>query len=236
MTHILNVLRLSLAACTLGVAPLAAAQDADVLGNWDVTVTTAQGPASAPLVLKKDGDKIVGTFATPQGDQPVEATVKEKTVTIWFSVRTPNGPVNTTMTGTVENDTIKGTLDFGGRPGGEWSAKRAAPAAASTAAKPSIDVTGTWTFQVETAAGSGSPTMTFKQEGEKLSGQYSGQLGEAPLTGTVKGNAIEFTFDVSVEGNALRVVYKGTVEKDTMKGALNLGGLAEGTFSARKKS
>ena len=74
------------------------AQDADILGNWDVTVTTGTGPeTSAPLVLKKEGEQIVGTFSSPQGDQGVEASVKEKAVTIWFSVRTQNGPINITM-------------------------------------------------------------------------------------------------------------------------------------------
>lgn len=98
------------------------------------------------------------------------------------------------------------------------------------------DVTGTWSFQVETGAGSGTPTMTFKQEGEKLSGRYTGQLGEAPLAGTVKGTAVEFSFDVTVEGNQIHIVYSGTVEKDTMKGTVNLGGFGEGTFTAKKKS
>ena len=58
-----------------------------------------------------------------------------------------------------------------------------------------VNVTGTWLFDVQTPAGSGTPTMTFKQEGEKLTGQYSGQLGEAPLTGTVKDSRITFQFD-----------------------------------------
>src|SRR5678816_27545 len=53
-----------------------------------------------------------------------------------------------------------------------------------------VDVTGTWDFQVETPQGSGTPVFTFKQEGEKLTGQYKGLLGEAALTGTVKGNEI----------------------------------------------
>ena len=97
------------------------------------------------------------------------------------------------------------------------------------------DVSGTWSFQVETGAGSGTPTMTFKQEGEKLSGHYSGQLGEAPLAGTVKGNAIEFTIDVSVQGTEFHIVYSGTVEKDSMKGTVKLGDLGEGTFTAKKK-
>jgi len=42
-----------------------------------------------------------------------------------------------------------------------------------------VDVTGKWAFNVETAAGSGTPTITFTQDGEKLTGKYSGQLGEA---------------------------------------------------------
>ena len=108
-----------------------------------------------------------------------------------------------------------------------------APAAAQ---EPAVDVTGTWAFQVDSAAGSGTPTMTFKQEGEKLSGQYNGQLGEAPLTGTVKGTAVEFSFDITIEANTLHIVYAGTAEKDSMKGTMKLGDFGEGTFTAKKKS
>src|SRR5262249_54338190 len=62
---------------------------------------------------------------------------------------------------------------------------------AAQAAK--VDVTGTWIFMVESAAGSSSPTLIFKQEGEKLTGKYSSQLmGDVDLTGSVKGQTIEF--------------------------------------------
>ena len=98
-----------------------------------------------------------------------------------------------------------------------------------------VNVTGTWVFDVQTSAGSGTPTMTFKQEGEKLTGQYSGQLGELPLTGTVKDSKITFQFAVSVEGIDLTVVYEGTVEKDSMKGTVSLGAAGEGTFTAKRK-
>src|SRR6185295_830799 len=83
-------------------------------------------------------------------------------------------------------------------------------AVAGQAAK--VDVTGKWAFAVETGAGSGTPVMTFKQEGEKLTGHYSGQLGEAELTGTVKGQAISFTFTADVQGNKIDATYAGTVE------------------------
>jgi hypothetical protein len=110
----------------------------------------------------------------------------------------------------------------------------AAPAGQAEGAR--LDVTGTWAFQVETSGGSGTPTMTLKQDGEKLTGHYSGQLGEAPLTGTVKGNAVEFTIEVTFEGNAFHIVYTGTADKDSMKGTVKLGDLGDGTFTAKKKS
>ena len=223
--------------CVLMMPSPLLAQDADILGNWDVTVTTSTGPeTSAPLVLKKDGDQIVGTFSSPQGDQGVEASVKEQAVTIWFSVRTQNGPINITMNGTADGDTMKGSMDFGGRGQGQWLAKRSTTTRQPVqGSETKVDVNGTWSFQVESAAGTGTPTMTFKQDGEKLSGHYSGQLGEAPLAGTLKGTAIEFTIDVSVQGTDVHIVYSGTVEKDSMKGKVKLGDFGEGSFTAKKK-
>ena len=100
---------------------------------------------------------------------------------------------------------------------------------------PKVDVTGKWAFNVETAAGSGTPTMTFKQDGEKLTGHYSGQLGESDLTGSVKGAEVSFTFNVDAGGTAIKATYTGTAEKDTMKGKVVLEGLGDGTFTAKRQ-
>jgi hypothetical protein len=97
------------------------------------------------------------------------------------------------------------------------------------------NVTGEWAFTVETDQGGGTPVITFKQDGEKLTGKYAGQLGNADLTGTVKGNAIHFTFTIDVQGQQAPVTYDGTVEKNTMKGKLDIGGMVNGTFTATKK-
>ena len=97
------------------------------------------------------------------------------------------------------------------------------------------NVTGEWVFNVTTDQGSGTPTMTFKQEGEKLTGTYNGQFGSADLTGTVKGNAIQFSFTIDVQGQQAPATYKGTVEKTTMKGSMDIGGMVSGTFTATKK-
>lgn len=100
-----------------------------------------------------------------------------------------------------------------------------------------IDVSGVWMFTVQSDAGTGTPTVTLKQDGEKLTGHYSSAvLGEADLTGTVKAKAIEFSFSTDAAGTPLTVKYTGTVEtKDELKGTVDLGGLGQGTFTAKRK-
>jgi hypothetical protein len=110
-------------------------------------------------------------------------------------------------------------------------------ALAMPAAAQSVNVTGKWVFDVQTSGGSGQPTVTFKQDGEKLTGHYSSQtLGEADFTGTVKGNAIQFTFNAEAQGQQIDVAYSGTVDGNTMKGTVNMaGGQLTGSFTGKKQ-
>ena len=102
-----------------------------------------------------------------------------------------------------------------------------ATAIAGQAAK--TDLTGKWTFNVETAAGSGQPTITLKQDGSFTDARFE-------LTGNVKGAEFTFKFNVDAQGNNLECTYKGTVDaKDAAKGTVNIAGLADGTFTAKKQ-
>jgi hypothetical protein len=99
-----------------------------------------------------------------------------------------------------------------------------------------VDVSGKWTFQVETQAGSGSPTFVFKQAGEKLTGTYSGVFGTAELTGTVTGDNIEFSFEVTIQDQKAKIVYKGKIESSAkMKGSVELTGVGSGTWIGAKQ-
>ena len=104
-------------------------------------------------------------------------------------------------------------------------------------AQDKIDVTGKWVFNVETSAGAGTPTVTLKQDGEKLTGHYSSMtLGEADLTGSVKGREIAFTFTANVLDMQIPVSYTGTIEgKDAMKGKIVITGLGDGTFTGKRQ-
>ena len=95
------------------------------------------------------------------------------------------------------------------------------------------DVTGTWAAAVVLDAGSGTATFVFTQKGDTFSGTYSGVLGEANVTGTVKGDQVEWSFD---GGPAGKVTFKGTLDGATkIKGTAEYGQLGKGTFTADKK-
>jgi hypothetical protein len=98
------------------------------------------------------------------------------------------------------------------------------------------DISGTWNFAVETDAGGGNPVFSFKQDGEKLTGTYSGLFGKADVEGTVRGNQVEFSFRAEAGGQKVKIVYKGAVETASrMKGTVEFGELGKGTWTAEKK-
>jgi hypothetical protein len=98
------------------------------------------------------------------------------------------------------------------------------------------DVSGNWEFAVETAAGNGSPSFVFAQNGEKLTGTYSGLFGKAELTGTVKGDQIDFSFKFDYSGQSGVAHYSGTIESDKkMKGKVEIGELGEGTWTGTRQ-
>lgn len=219
----------------------AAAQGAGVSGDWVLTINSPQGSRDVNASFKQDGEKLSGAFKNSQGELPFQGTVKGKQITFSYPYKTADIDITITMTGELEGDSIKGKADFGGLAEGDWSGKRgsmiatvAAGVAAAQQSSDKVDVSGTWVFAVETPQGSGSPTFTFKQDGEKLTGQYKGAFGEAALTGTVKANEIEFSFKVTGQIEAT-ITYKGTMDKSSGKGTLSIPDVGSGTWTAKRQ-
>jgi hypothetical protein len=220
------------------------AQSPNAAGTWDATLTSPQGTFNVQLILKQDGEKLSGVVKSPRGETPIEGTTNGKDIKLKYTIKFQDNDMIITLTGGLDGASIKGSADYGGMADGEFNAKRASdagaattkPSASATSASDKTDISGTWSFQVESSAGSGSPTFTFKQDGEKLTGQYKGAFGEAPLTGTVKENKVDFTIKVDVQGQQMTITYTGTVEKDgSMKGTAELGELGSATWTAKRK-
>jgi hypothetical protein len=237
---------LSALVCALMLSASATAQSSNVTGDWDLTINSPQGARQGKISLKQEGEKLTGMLKNQRGEIPLEGAVNGKEIKLKYTVKFQDQDLVITMTGNVDGDAMKGDADFGGFAQGDWNAKRASAAAASAAAPPAaaqssgdkggdkIDVTGAWSVTVETEAGSGNPGFTFKQEGEKLTGRYKGLLGEFDVTGTVKGDKVEFSFKATGQVEGV-VNYAGTTDGKTMKGKVSLAGLGEGTFTGKKQ-
>ena len=83
-----------------------------------------------------------------------------------------------------------------------------------------VNITGTWVLQYIPSRGTGGPikmTFVFKQEGEKLSGTFSGvgPWGAQKVTGTVKGNQAVFGWELEDPQATTTVTFKGTIESAT---------------------
>src|SRR5215471_6536976 len=232
-----------LAAC-LAIPALASAQTpapaADAIGTWNATFNTQQGATPTTLTLQKSGDKITGTLASQDATSNVEAEVKGKTLTVWFNYPSNGQEIPIEMTGTIDGDTAKGTVNAGGNPVGDWTATRVKDTKESKDTKEpggKVDLTGGWTVNLQLDTINATPTVTFKQDGEKLTGDYvSQQYGKFPLTGTVKGSAVTFSVTLNIEGNSMVGSYVGAVQSDgTIKGSVDYGGMMTGTFTAARK-
>jgi hypothetical protein len=106
-----------------------------------------------------------------------------------------------------------------------------------------VNLTGTWDLQYPPSRGKGEPikmTFAFKQEGEKLSGYFSG-VGynpPGPVIGAVKGNKVVFGWEA--EGNRglkYTVAFKGTIESATrMTGTVGAPFCRDCTWTATKRA
>jgi hypothetical protein len=220
-------------------------QNAKVAGSWDITVESPQGKRDSLLVIKQEGDKLSGAMKSPRGERPLDnVSVKGNEITFAITFNAQGQDIIITYKGKVEKGVMSGDADFGGLASGTWSAvphkegDTPAPSPSTPGGSPSsaMNISGVWNFAVETSAGSGSPVFTLKQEGDKVTGTYKGQLGEAAVTGTVSGSDVKLMYKVNAQGEELAVTYTGKITgKDSMSGKANYGTLGEGTWTAKKQ-
>lgn len=86
------------------------------------------------------------------------------------------------------------------------------------------DVTGKWAVTGDSPNGQTQSEVIFKQEGTALTGTIEiQQIGAAKLTGTVKGDTVQYSFRLDVQGNAIDVNVSGVLkDKDNMTGTIYL--------------
>lgn len=222
----------------LVVSVSAQPQAPDVAGRWNVSFETTQGSRPATLTITNEAGKLSGVLSSQQGEIPATVTLDGSAITIDTSFQGQNGTVRIIMSGKVDGNTMRGTVDVGGAGSAEWSASRATPPPAQgqggSQEKPAPTMTGTWVFEVHHSAGTSTPTVTITQTGDKLGGKYASSYGQFELTGTIKGTEFSFSVEVGTE-QKVRLVYTGSLDGDTVKGGVTMGEMGEGTFTGKRK-
>lgn len=108
----------------LSLAHVAAAQDANVAGSWDLSAPGRDGNVvTQTLTLQQDGAKLTGTLKGARGEAPVTGTVSGSNISFSVTRTTPNGEMKIDYTGTVSGDAMKGTFSVMGNTV-NWTAKK----------------------------------------------------------------------------------------------------------------
>ena len=102
----------------------------------------------------------------------------------------------------------------------------------ATAAAQSI--TGEWDASMNTPGGARAMKIVFAQDGEKLTGTVKREAGDAPLTGTVKGNEVKFSYVISYGGNPITMSVTTTLAGDEMKGQVDIASQVQEAFWAKR--
>lgn len=101
-----------------------------------------------------------------------------------------------------------------------------------SAQKTSVD--GTWDAAMNTPGGVRNFQLVFKTDGEKLSGTVKRSDGDLPLTGTVKGDQIDFSYTITYNGHDLVLTLTGKVTGDSIGGQVDFGGNGGDEWSAKR--
>lgn len=95
-------------------------------------------------------------------------------------------------------------------------------------------VAGDWDGSFNTPGGTRPFKFVLVVDGEKLTGTAKRPNGDVPLTGTIKGDVINFSYTINYGGNDLTLMYSGKVAGDSMSGTVSFGGNAEESWTAKR--
>ncbi|WP_322797282.1 hypothetical protein [Tepidiforma sp.] len=95
-------------------------------GTWNIVLSTPMGERPAQLTLKTDGNALSGTFGSERGSQEFSGGTVDGNKVAWKTMFSgAMGPMELSFEGTVDGDSIGGTVQFGAFGSGSWKGTRA---------------------------------------------------------------------------------------------------------------
>ena len=114
------------AVAVLVSAPADGAAQSDLSGMWILTLTTDMGPQMLTINVVQDGQDLTATGDAGEfGTFEMKGTVDGDNIRFAWDFDFQRTPIYIVFSGTVEDDGMSGSADFGGMGTGGWTAKRA---------------------------------------------------------------------------------------------------------------
>jgi hypothetical protein len=189
-----------------------------VEGIWKWTFTMPDGSQITPkLKLKREDDKLTGTSSFRAGSEtPITNLVVQGDELSFQVVRERDGrPVITRYSGVLSGDTIQGKM-FSNWSGEEqsfdWKASRV------------VGAEGTWKWSGGFGGFRSQSTLKLKQDGQKVSGKYTGgRGGDVDIkNGKFKDGEISFEVERDRDGEKSVSRYHGKLYGDKIVGKMEL--------------
>ncbi len=109
-------------------------------------------------------------------------------------------------------------------------------AATATAQRVLADLSGTWSVSVEGPQGPMLSELSLTQKGDTVSGKFMSEIGEAPVSGMVKGDSVKMAFGLDMGGQQMEIQITGALkDKDNMGGTVEAVGMGGFPFTATRK-
>jgi hypothetical protein len=94
---------------------VSAAQDAtketvSVAGMWSVSIQGQRGSRTQKMTIQQDGNNISGNIQGDRGDQELHGNVEGNDIHFTVTMNTPRGAMTLEYRGTIQGDSIKGTI------------------------------------------------------------------------------------------------------------------------------
>lgn len=94
-------------------------------GNWNLTMQSPMGARDVTAELTSSGNTIGGNFTGAQGAAPVAGTIDGNAVSFAATVQGPMGQMELKFSGTLDGDSMSGTVAFGAFGSGTFTGSKA---------------------------------------------------------------------------------------------------------------
>ncbi len=93
---------------------------------------------------------------------------------------------------------------------------------------------GTWNLTMNSPMGARPVKAEFTTSGNTIGGNFVGDAGSTPVSGTLDGDAASFSSTVQGPMGQLELKFAGTVAGNSISGTVQFGAFGSGTFSGEK--